>query len=116
MDQDLPGIDGRKEILAEKGHQNERRNHTRQESGGKQLGTPESSREKLTVPVAELLKAMLESELETLQRISRSGGRASGTIGGALGRMRPQQVLGQRRDQGAGQQERPDEGENDGFR
>ena len=28
----------------------------------------------------------------------------------------PQQVICQRRDQGAGQQERPDEGESDGFR
>ena len=68
------------------------------------------------VPVADLLKPMLESELETLQWISRWS-RTCRPIGGAVGQMRhPQQVFGQRRDQGAGQQERPDESENDGFR
>ena len=46
MDQDLTGIDGRKEILAEKRHEGERRHGTSQESGGKQLGTPENAREK----------------------------------------------------------------------
>src|SRR3984885_9154784 len=113
MDQNLPGIDRRKEILPEKWHQDERRHGTSQKSRGKQLRTPENAREKSVAPVTDSLKPTLESELETLQRVSRWSSRTSG----AVSRMRhPHQVVGQRRDQGAGQQERPDEGKNDGFR
>src|ERR1700730_9030318 len=113
MDQDLPGINRRKEILPEKWHQDERRHGTSQEPRGKQLRTPENAREKSVVAVTDLLKPMLESELETLQRISRWSGRTSS----AVSQMRyPYQVLGQRWEQGSGQQERPDEGKNDGFR
>src|ERR1700731_2275702 len=113
MDQDLPGINRRKKILPEKWHQDERRHGTSQEPRGKQLRTPENAREKSVVSVTDLLKSMLESELETLQRISRWCGRTSS----AVSLMRhPHQVHGQRRDQGAGQQERRDEGKDDGFR
>src|ERR1700722_3862124 len=113
MDQDLPGINRRKEILPEKWHQDERRHGTSQEPRGRQLRTPENAREKSVVAVTDLLKPMLESELETLQRISRW----SSWTSSAVSQMRhPYQVLGQRRDQGAGQQERSDEGKNDGFR
>src|SRR6266404_638422 len=60
---------------------------------------------------------MLESDLETLQRISRRGDRTSAIIGRAVARMRyPHQVLGQCRDQRAGQQKGPEESENDRFR
>src|SRR5580692_8159069 len=112
MDQNLSGIDRRKEVLPEKWHEDERRHGTSQKSCDKQLRTPQNAREKFVVLVTALLKPMLEAELETLQRISRWSGRTSS----AVDQMRPQQVLGQRRDQGAGQQERPDEGKNDGFR
>src|SRR5258708_22968824 len=109
MDQHLPGIDGRKEILAEKRHQGERRHDKSQESGGKQLRTPESAREKFVVGVADLLEPMLESELETLQRISRRGGWTSAIIGSAVGQIRHRhQELAQLRTQVARKQEEPD--------
>ena len=58
-------------------------------------------------------KPMLEAELETLQRISRWSGRTSS----AVGQMRPQQVLGQRRDKGVRDSRKdPMRAKNDGFR
>src|SRR3984957_10546469 len=112
MDQDLPSIDGWKEILPEKWHQDERRHGTSQESRGKQLRTPENAREKSVVPITDLLKPMLESELETLQRISRWSRRTCSAVSQMR---RPHQVHGQGRDQGARQQERREEGKDDGF-
>src|ERR1700742_1767659 len=77
----------------------------------------ESAREKSAIAVADLLKPMFESELEAFQWISRWGGRSFGTVGDDVGKVRhAQQVIRQSRDQGAGQQERADERESDGFR
>src|SRR5258705_6416210 len=98
MDQDSPSIDGWKKILAEKWRQTERQHSASQKPGDKQLGTPESGREKSAVPLADLLKPILESELETLQRISRWSRRACGTIGAVCKVRHTQQIIRQRGD------------------
>ena len=70
MHQDLPGIDRRKEVLAEERPQPEGTDHDSDKAGDHGLGVAQGNQEQRAVTAANQRKHLLEAHLKPLQRIA----------------------------------------------